>query len=104
MLKAEFSDEAATACLLAAERILQRNGVPSENGEVTYKRGDLIFCRTNGNEIEIRYREQVGLKVPPEGSRRPLVWLPGDWVHEVDEIDQQVATFVAASVHSGRTR
>jgi hypothetical protein len=91
MLKAEFSDEAATECWLAAQRILQRFGVANQNGETRYTQGDLAFAHTNGDEIEIRFQNHPVLLVRPEGfPRRVPTWNPGDWVHQVDQIDRWI--------------
>ena len=88
MMSAEFSNEDATDCLVAAKRILQRNGIPNQNGEITFGYRDLLFARTNGNEVEIRYVQHTVLRVPPpEGSGRPFIWQPGVWIEQLGEID-----------------
>lgn len=90
MLKIDLSPEAMFACCDAAVGILKRDGKPDQNGETTFEVGDLRFAHTNANEIEVRLSGHVVMRVPVDphaGSGRPIVWLPGDWLHSVDAID-----------------
>jgi hypothetical protein len=96
MLRAEFSDEAATDCYEAALRILDHVGIDQDPGRSSdfraYREGDLEIARTNTGHVEVRYKDEVGLRVSPHGAGEQAIWRPGDWVHEVNRIDQRIPT------------
>ena len=91
MLKAELSDEAAWACYESARRIIDYYGVNAQDRGRTYERDDLVFACTSTGDTEITVKGHTVLRVslPGTGGQK-VVWVPGEWVEEVDRIDQSI--------------
>jgi hypothetical protein len=87
MFRAEFSDEAATACWRTARRVLRHYGKRDAQGHTAVIFGSLVVTENNGGDVEVRRDQQLVLRVPLGLTpNRPVRWLPGDWVRDLERL------------------
>jgi len=91
MLQADLSGSSLAECLAAVLRVIDRRGIDSQHGTRAVRIRDYRFARTNIGSTQLWVGPHLCLSVPLADSSEGLVWNPGDWVREIDQIDQEVA-------------
>lgn len=85
-------DETFKAVLNAAQLIIAARGVDAQDtARKEYTESGITIARTEVNEIEITVNGRVVFRVPLDDSHGRPICLPGEWIEEVNRINQSVA-------------
>jgi hypothetical protein len=89
-MRKDMSEEAFAAVHEAANRIIDSRGLADQSSSRTvFTEGDLVFTKEM-HTTTIRYNGDVVFFVPYEHSAEKPVFYPGDWIDEVERINNSI--------------